>query len=130
MERFEDVLYSPENQPLLDQYNAHCHFPFIGLVKEHGQSSFDGAATLARPPPLQINLSKHSPQSLKAVLKKYYTSLLYKLTCQVSSKKTTFDRFSLIMELMTDERELSHVLDLYEIKLTNQGDIEDVRKET
>ena len=67
---------------------------------------FDGAATLARPPTLTINLSKHSPQSLKAVLKKYYTNLLYKLTCQVSNKKTTFERFNLIIELMTDEKEL------------------------
>ena len=61
LERFEAVINASENQSIFESYNAQCHFPFIGLVRERAQSSFDGAATLARPPPLQINLSKHSP---------------------------------------------------------------------
>ena len=66
------------------------------------------------------------------MLKKYYTSLLYKLTCQVSGKKTTFERFNLIVELMTDEKVLRSVLDLYDIKLQNDDElleqIEDMKK--
>ena len=58
--------------------------------------------------------------------------MLYKLTCQVSSKKTTFERFNLIVELMTDEKVLRSVLDLYDIKLQNDDElleqIEDMKK--
>ena len=63
------------------------------------------------------------------MLTKYYTSLLYKMTNQLPGKKTASEKFSMIVQLMTDERELTNVLDLYEIKLTNQGDIEDSIKE-
>ena len=98
-------------------------------MREKGPQSFDGAASLAQPASLPVNLSKNSPQSLKAVLTKYYTSLLYKMTNQLPGKKTAFEKFSMIVQLMTDERELTNVLDLYEIKLTNQGDIEDSIKE-
>ena len=48
---------------------------------------------------------------------------------QLPGKKTAFEKFSMIVQLLTDERELTNVLDLYEIKLTNQGDIEDSIKE-
>ena len=35
VEKFETCLFEIEqNQKLLDFYNAQCHFPFIGLVRE------------------------------------------------------------------------------------------------
>ena len=61
LERFEEIIDMEGQKTLKDLYNANCHFPFIGLVKEKANSSFEGAATLSRPPPLKINLSKHSP---------------------------------------------------------------------
>ena len=51
------------------------------------------------------------------------------MTNQLSSKKTTFEKFSMIVSLLIDERELANVLDLYEIKLTNHKDIEDTTEE-
>ena len=97
-EKLETFLFETEsNQNILNSYNAQCHFPFIGLVREKGPNSFDGAASLAQPSALTVNLSKNSPQSLKAVLTKYYTSLLYKMTNQLANKRTTFDKFCSIV---------------------------------
>ena len=106
MERFEQIVYSDNRSMVLhseeikkDQegkiqqdlrtlYECLIHFPFIGLVKEKGQTSFEGAAVLAMPPSLQIYVANCSAQSLKAVLKKYYSSLLFKLVCQVHQKRS------------------------------------------
>ena len=44
------------------------------------------------------------------------------MTNQLANKKTTFDKFCSIVQLLTDERELANVLDLYEIKLVKAED--------
>ena len=66
LERFESLLES--NKVVRNKFDEKIHFPFLGLVREISQSSFEGAATLARPPNLPVNLSQNTPQSLKAVL--------------------------------------------------------------
>ena len=76
---------------------------------------------LARPPTLKLNLLQCSPQSLKAVLKKYYNSLLYKVVCQVPNKKTQSERFQLMLNILTDPRELGQALDLYGLKLQDEA---------
>ena len=91
LERLDALLSLDRN--LLRDYDSLLHFPFIGLVREKGNTSFDGAAVLAMPPSLTVNLTQCSAQSLKAVLKKYYSSLLFKAVCQVHSKKTMYERF-------------------------------------
>ena len=115
LERFDALLES--HKAIRNKFDEKIHFPFLGLVREIGQSSFEGAATLARPPNLSINLSQNTPQSLKAVLQKYYTSLLYKLVCRVPNTKTSHERFCKLVCLLLDEKELLAVLDLYEIKI-------------
>lgn len=119
IERFDSLCNL--DQSLRREFDTYLHFPFIGLVKEKGKSSFDGAAVLSRPPSLSINLTQCSAQSLKAVLKKYYNSLLFKAVCQVHSRKTMYDRFQSLLGLLTDSRELSQVLDLYGLKLQHMG---------
>ena len=88
-------------------FDSLIHFPFIGLVKEKGLTSFEGAAVLAMPPSLPINVTCCTAQSLKAVLKKYYSSLLFKIVCQVHQKKTQYERFQLMLAVLTDTKELS-----------------------
>lgn len=46
-----------ESIELRDQFDQLIHFPFVGLVKEKGQTSFEGAAILARPPSLKISMT-------------------------------------------------------------------------
>ena len=74
------------------------------------------------PPNLPIHVANCSAQSLKAVLKKYYSSLLFKLVCQVQQKKTQYDRFQLILAVLTDSIELRQVFDLYGLKLQPLAD--------
>lgn len=58
---------------------------------------------------------------MKAVLKKYYCSLLYKVVCQVQQKKTQHERFSLMLAVLSDPVELRFVFDLYGLKLESQS---------
>ena len=55
LQTFEELCSSaPELQ---DDFNQRIHFPFIGLVREKGPTSFEGAAVLARPPSLKISVA-------------------------------------------------------------------------
>jgi len=55
LEQFEELMQ--ESSELRDQFDQLIHFPFVGLVKEKGQTSFEGAAILARPPSLKISIT-------------------------------------------------------------------------
>ena len=85
------------------------------------KTCFEGAATLARPISLPISLQNCSPQSLQALLKKYYTCLLFRIVCQVSQKmKHEHQRFQEIITALSDEKELTKVLELYGMKTGSQ----------
>ena len=115
LEKFEEILNADNDLRLT--FDSIIHFPFIGLVKEKGQTSFEGAAVLARPASLPLGLSNCSSQSLKAVLKKYYMSMLFKVVCLMPNKRCMHERFQGILALLTDSKELSQVVELYGLKL-------------
>ena len=115
IDQFEELLQSDSD--VRSTFDSVIHFPFIGLVKEKGKTSFEGAAVLARPASLPLGLSNCSSQSLKAVLKKYYMSLLFKTVCLMPNKRCMHERFQGILALLTDPKELGQVIELYGLKL-------------